>query len=84
MDSKGMWGLTPLHIAVLREDIDCVRALLDAGVYLSIATANDCQMNPVTPIPAGCTSLHIAAIRSNIGIIQTLLQVLRFKLACQS
>lgn len=70
-----MWGLTPLHVAVLREDIECVRALLEAGAYLSIATASDCQMNPVTPIPAGCTSLHIAAIRNNIGIIQTLLQV---------
>ncbi|KAK9818689.1 hypothetical protein WJX74_006255 [Apatococcus lobatus] len=74
MDSRGMWGMTPLHVAVLREDIDCVRALLEAGVYLSIPTTNDCQMNPVTPIPAGCTSLHIAAIRSNIAIIQTLLQ----------
>ena len=75
MDSRGMWGMTPLHVAVLREDIECVRALLEAGVKLSIPTAGDCQMNPVTPIPAGCTSLHIAAVRNNVGIIQTLLQV---------
>ena len=62
----------------MREDLDCVQALVEAGADLAIRTAGSNELVPwgqMTPIALGSTCLHLAAIRSNIAIIQTLLQV---------
>ena len=77
MDSRAIYGMTPLHIAVMRQDSACVRALLEAGADFTIRSAGESELPPpgVGSLPFGSTCLHLAALCANVGIIQALLQV---------
>lgn len=77
MDCRALYGMAPLHIAVMREDVGCVQALLDVGADLLRRTSGEGHL-PLPgqqSVPSLSTALHLAVMRRSIGIIQTLLQV---------
>uniref|UniRef100_A0A0G4HGG2 Uncharacterized protein n=1 Tax=Chromera velia CCMP2878 TaxID=1169474 RepID=A0A0G4HGG2_9ALVE len=48
--TRGRWGETVLHIAVILGDVDVVPAILRAGAFVD---SEDCRMN--TPLYYACT-----------------------------
>lgn len=75
VDLHNGWGMTALHIAVMKSSTATVRALLRRGARLDSRT-----MAPLASCPCptlchpGSTALHLAAQNSDMAMVRTLLE----------